>query len=103
MHSEKTYRTKKVIDYYKQASNGDFTLATPVLGGLGSKTKQFSSCVLIKADDTLDSIYAAGEMVAKYSAKRAGIGLEIGRIRAAGAPIRNGEIAHTGLTLFIKM
>lgn len=102
MHSEKKDRLKKVKDYYEQASNGDFTLATPVLAGLGSKTKQFSSCVLLRADDSLDSIFATGEMVAKYAAKRAGIGLEIGRLRPAGSPIRNGEIAHTGLTPFIK-
>src|SRR5690606_5483944 len=63
---------------------------------------QFSSCVVLKADDTLNSIFATGEMMAKYAAKRAGIGLEIGRLRPAGAPIRGGEIAHTGLTPFIK-
>lgn len=102
MHAEQKDRMKKVKDYYDQASNGDFTLATPVLAGLGTKTKQFSSCVLLRADDSLDSIFATGEMVAKYAAKRAGIGLEIGRLRPAGSPIRNGEIAHTGLTPFIK-
>lgn len=103
MHAESPkYRMKRVNEYYKQASNGEFTLPTPILAGLGTPTKQFSSCVLLRSDDTLDSIFATGEMVAKYSAKRAGIGLEIGRLRPAGAPIRGGEIAHTGLTLFIK-
>jgi len=77
-------------------------LATPVLAGLGTTTKQFSSCVLISSDDTLDSIFAAGEMMAKYASKRAGIGLEIGRIRPLGAPIRNGEIKHTGMIPFLK-
>jgi ribonucleoside-diphosphate reductase alpha chain len=77
-------------------------LATPVLAGLGTTTKQFSSCVLISSDDTLDSIFASGEMMAKYASKRAGIGLEIGRIRPLGAPIRNGEIKHTGMIPFLK-
>lgn len=95
-------RLKWVKDYYECASDGHFTLATPVLAGLGTTTKQFSSCVLISADDTLDSIFAAGEMMAKYASKRAGIGLEIGRIRPVGAPIRNGEIKHTGLIPFLK-
>ena len=95
-------RLKLVKDYYECASDGHFTLATPVLAGLGTTTKQFSSCVLISADDTLDSIFAAGEMMAKYASKRAGIGLEIGRIRPVGAPIRNGEIKHTGLIPFLK-
>ena len=95
-------RMKSVSDFYKKASSGEFTMATPVLAGLGTQTKQFSSCVLIKSDDTLDSIFAAGEMMAKYASKRAGIGLEVGRIRRQGAPIRNGEVAHTGLVPFIK-
>jgi ribonucleoside-diphosphate reductase alpha chain len=95
-------RLKYVKEYYECASDGHFTLATPVLAGLGTTTKQFSSCVLISADDTLDSIFAAGEMMAKYASKRAGIGLEIGRIRPVGAPIRNGEIKHTGLIPFLK-
>lgn len=101
-HAEPKNRMKFINDYYQKASSGEFTLATPVLAGLGTCTKQFSSCVLIKADDTLDSIFAAGEMMAKYASKRAGIGLEVGRVRRQGAPIRNGEIAHTGLVPFIK-
>ena len=102
-HNEPTdTRLKLVKDYYECASDGHFSLATPVLAGLGTTTKQFSSCVLISSDDTLDSIFAAGEMMAKYASKRAGIGLEIGRIRPLGAPIRNGEIKHTGLIPFLK-
>jgi len=102
-HAEpKDKRLKYVKEYYECASDGHFTLATPVLAGLGTTTKQFSSCVLISSDDTLDSIFAAGEMMAKYASKRAGIGLEIGRIRPLGAPIRNGEIKHTGLIPFLK-
>ena len=102
-HSEsKDKRLKYVKEYYECASDGHFTLATPVLAGLGTTTKQFSSCVLITSDDTLDSIFAAGEMMAKYASKRAGIGLEIGRIRPLGAPIRNGEIKHTGMIPFLK-
>lgn len=98
----KDKRLKLIKDYYECASDGYFTLATPVLAGLGTPTKQFSSCVLITADDTLDSIFASGEMMAKYASKRAGIGLEIGRIRPIGAEIRNGEIKHTGLIPFLK-
>lgn len=95
-------RMKFIKEYYQCASDSLFTLATPVLAGLGTPTKQFSSCVLIKADDNLDSIFASGEMMAKYAAKRAGIGLEIGRLRPLGSPIRGGEIMHTGLVPFLK-
>jgi ribonucleoside-diphosphate reductase alpha chain len=74
-------RMRYIKEYYNAASDGLFTLATPVLAGLGTPTKQFSSCVLIRSDDDLDSIFASGEMMAKYASKRAGIGLEIGRLR----------------------
>jgi len=91
-----------IKEYYNAASDGLFTLATPVLAGLGTPTKQFSSCVLIRSDDDLDSIFASGEMMAKYASKRAGIGLEIGRLRPLGSPIRGGEIMHTGMIPFLK-
>ena len=95
-------RMKYIKEYYNAASDGLFTLATPVLAGLGTPTKQFSSCVLIRSDDDLDSIFASGEMMAKYASKRAGIGLEIGRLRPLGSPIRGGEIMHTGMVPFLK-
>jgi len=97
-----TVRMKMIKEYYNCASDGLFTLATPVLAGLGTPTKQFSSCVLIRSDDDLDSIFASGEMMAKYASKRAGIGLEIGRLRPLGSPIRGGEIMHTGMIPFLK-
>lgn len=99
---EVSKRLKFIKEYYTAASDGLFTLATPVLAGLGTPTKQFSSCVLIRSDDDLDSIFASGEMMAKYASKRAGIGLEIGRLRPLGSPIRGGEIMHTGMIPFLK-
>jgi ribonucleoside-diphosphate reductase alpha chain len=104
MHKEEpnTARMRYIKEYYNAASDGLFTLATPVLAGLGTPTKQFSSCVLIRSDDDLDSIFASGEMMAKYAAKRAGIGLEIGRLRPLGSPIRGGEVMHTGMVPFLK-
>ncbi len=101
-HNEPEGRLKYIKEYYNAASDGLFTLATPVLAGLGTPTKQFSSCVLIRSDDDLDSIFASGEMMAKYASKRAGIGLEIGRLRPLGSPIRGGEIMHTGMIPFLK-
>lgn len=91
-----------VRDYYEAASTGAFTLATPVLAGLGTTKKQFSSCVLISSDDTLKSIFATGEMMAFYAAARAGIGVEMGRIRGLGAEVNRGMIKHTGIVPFLK-
>lgn len=101
-NEDRATRMQSIRDYYDLASDGHFTLATPVLAGLGTKTKQFSSCVLIRSGDSLDSIYAAGEIMGKYAAKRAGIGMEVGRLRPLGSPIRGGEVLHTGLVPFMK-
>lgn len=101
-HAEKKDRLKWVKDFYQAASDGLFTLATPVLAGLGTKTKQFSSCVLLKTDDTLKSIFATGQVMADYASKRAGIGLDISRMRPLGAAIRGGEVMHTGIVPFLK-
>lgn len=101
-HAETKNRLRWVQDFYQCASDGLFTMATPVLAGLGTPTKQFSSCVLIKSDDTLPSIFASGQVMADYASKRAGIGLDVGRLRPLGASIRGGEIKHTGYIPFLK-
>lgn len=101
-HAEKSDRLEWVRENYQRTSNGEYTLATPVAAGLGTATKQFSSCVVISCDDDMDSIHASGHAMAKYAAKRAGIGFEIGRVRSVGSPIRNGEIMHTGIVPFIQ-
>lgn len=101
-HAVEKDRLKWVRDFYQCASDGMFTMATPVLAGLGTPTKQFSSCVLIKSDDTLKSIFASGQVMADYASKRAGIGLDVGKLRPLGAPIRGGEIKHTGYIPFLK-
>jgi ribonucleoside-diphosphate reductase alpha chain len=101
-HAEKSNRLEWINEFYNRASNGEFTLATPVASGLGTATKQFSSCVVISTDDSMDSIYASGHAMAKYAGKRAGIGFEIGRLRAVGSSIRNGEIMHTGVVPFVQ-
>jgi len=99
---EKESRLKTIKQVYNHLSKFDFTLPTPIMAGLRTKVKQFSSCTLIDSGDSLDSINAAASAIVKYAANRAGIGLNIGRIRAVGSPIRNGEATHTGIVPFIK-
>jgi ribonucleoside-diphosphate reductase alpha chain len=95
-------RLKFIKKIYNHLSKFDFTLPTPIMAGLRTNVKQFSSCTLIDAGDSLDSINAAASAIVKYAANKAGIGLNIGRIRAVGSPIRNGEVTHTGVVPFIK-
>ena len=59
--------------------------------------KQFASCVLVDSDDTLDSLFASDMAIGRYVPKRAGIGINAGRVRGLGAKIRGGEVQHTGV------
>ena len=73
------------------------------MAGVGTPSRQFSSCVLIECGDSLDSINATTSAIVKYVSQRAGIGINAGRIRALGSEIRAGEAQHTGCIPFFKL
>ena len=95
-------RMDYVRDYYNAISRHDISLPTPVMAGVRTAERQFSSCTLIEVADSLDSINAASAAVINYVSQKAGIGLSAGRIRALASPIRNGAVSHTGITPFLK-
>jgi ribonucleoside-diphosphate reductase alpha chain len=99
----KTTRLRWVKDFYDAVSLFEISLPTPIMAGLRTPQKQFSSCVLIETDDSLDSINATSSAIVKYVSQKAGIGIGAGRIRAIGSPIRNGDAAHTGVIPFYKL
>ncbi|BAP58865.1 class 1a ribonucleoside-diphosphate reductase subunit alpha [Candidatus Tachikawaea gelatinosa] len=100
------YSSNKRMDYirrfYDATSTFKISLPTPIMSGVRTPTRQFSSCVLIECDDSLDSINATSSAIVKYISQRAGIGINAGRIRAVGSPIRGGEASHTGCIPFYK-
>ena len=96
-------RLRYVKDYYDAISTHQISLPTPVMAGVRTPQRQFSSCVLIETDDSLDSINATASSIVKYVSQKAGIGINGGRIRALGSPIRNGDAYHTGVVPFYKM
>ena len=98
----KATRMQWVKDYYDAISNFDISLPTPIMAGVRTPQKQFSSCVLIETGDSLDSINATASSIVKYVSQKAGIGIGAGRIRALGSPIRNGDAYHTGVIPFYK-
>lgn len=100
---EKTIRLQWVKDLYDAISTFEISLPTPIMAGLRSPQKQFSSCVLVDADDSLDSITATTSSIVKYVSQKAGIGINAGRIRASGSPVRNGDTNHTGVVSFFKL
>lgn len=96
-------RLSYVKRFYDAASQFKISLPTPIMSGVRTPTRQFSSCVLIESDDSLDSINATTSAIVRYVSQRAGIGINGGRIRALGSEIRGGEAQHTGCLPFFKM
>ena len=98
----KSTRLSYVKKYYDAISKHKINIPTPIMAGVRTPTRQFASCTLIDVDDTLDSIIASDGAMMKYVAGRAGIGLNIGRLRAINSKIRNGEVVSTGVIPFLK-
>ncbi|MBR7889012.1 ribonucleoside-diphosphate reductase subunit alpha [Marinomonas sp. A79] len=99
---DKVERLNLIRRFYDAVSKFKISLPTPIMSGIRTPTRQFSSCVLIECGDSLDSINATSSAIVKYVSQRAGIGVNAGAIRALGSPIRGGEAFHTGCIPFYK-
>ena len=95
-------RLSYIKKYYDAISKHKVNIPTPVMAGVRTPIRQFASCVLVDADDTLDSIFSSDMAIGKYVAQRAGIGINAGRIRGINSRIRGGEVQHTGVVPFLK-
>ena len=100
---DKSDRLHYVKRFYDATSEFKISLPTPIMSGVRTPSRQFSSCVLIECGDSLDSINATTSAIVRYVSQRAGIGINAGRIRALGSPIRGGEAQHTGCIPFYKL
>jgi len=96
-------RMKYVKGFYDAVSTFKISLPTPIMAGVRTPTRQFSSCVLIETADELESINATSAAIVDYVSKRAGIGVNAGAIRGIKSKIRNGEAEHTGVVPFYKL
>jgi len=88
--------------YYDATSLFKINIPTPVMAGVRTPVRQFASCVLVDSDDSLNSIFSSDMAIGRYTAQRAGIGINSGRVRAINSKIRGGEVAHTGVIPFLK-
>ena len=95
-------RLNYVRKYYNAISQHLINIPTPVMAGVRTPLRQFSSCVLVDSDDTLPSIFSSDMAIGRYVAQRAGIGINAGRIRGINSRIRGGEVQHTGVVPFLK-
>jgi len=95
-------RLNYVKQYYDAVSKFKINIPTPVMAGVRTPLRQFASCVLVDVDDTLPSIFHSDSAIGFYVSRRAGIGINAGRIRGLNSKIRNGEVSHTGVIPFLK-
>ena len=95
-------RMNYVKKYYDAISLHKINIPTPVMSGVRTPIRQFASCVLVDSDDTLPSIFSSDMAIGLYVARRAGIGINAGRIRGINSKIRGGEVQHTGVIPFLK-
>lgn len=102
LSDKSTDRLQKIAELYDLVSTFKISFPTPIMAGARTRTKQFSSCVLIECDDSLDSIIATDAASMLYVARKAGIGINAGRIRAEGSEVRGGESLHTGCIPFYQ-
>ncbi len=100
---DKNKRLRQIKDLYNDLSTFKISLPTPIMCGVRTPSRQYSSCTLIDVGDNLPSIFHSNTAVGVYTANRAGIGLNFGEIRGVGSRIRNGEVVHTGIIPFLKM
>lgn len=99
---DKDTRLERIVDLYENVSLMKVSLPTPIMAGVRTPTRQFSSCVLIESGDDIDQIFNALTAQGKYAAQRAGIGLNFGMIRGQDAPIRGGEVKHAGTVPIVR-
>ena len=66
-------RMRYIKGYYDAISTFKISLPTPVMAGVRTPQRQFSSCVLIETGDSLDSINATAGSIVKYVSQKAGI------------------------------
>lgn len=94
-------RMSYVKRFYDSISNFDISLPTPIMAGLRTNTRQFSSCVVLNIGDSLDSIGSSNHAILRYISRKAGLGINFGRVRAIDSAIRGGDAVHTGVVPFI--
>ena len=99
----KDIRLEYVRRFYNAISKHKINLPTPIMAGVRTNSRSYASCCLIGVDDNKESITASGTAISIATASRCGIGIDVSRIRAIGAPVKNGEVVHTGVIPFLKI
>lgn len=95
-------RLSKVQEVYDALSNQFLVLATPLMANSNINKGQLSSCFIDTMQDSLNGIYQTDMDLANVSKYMGGIGVYIGKVRAAGSSIRNIKGVASGTVPWIK-
>jgi ribonucleoside-diphosphate reductase alpha chain len=91
-----------ILNMYEALKDDLISLPTPIISGVRTKMKMYSSCCKIKMGDHTESILAAEYALSLMTARRAGIGVDMGPVRGILAPVKNNTVKHTGALPLLK-
>lgn len=103
MNYPRETRMNYIKDFYDAVSQFDISLPTPIMAGLRTPEKQFSSCVTLAVDDTLNSIGSSAHAIMRYISQKAGLGIDMSRIRALGSEVAGGRKEHMGIIPYARL
>ena len=91
-----------ILNLYEALRDDKISLPTPIISGVRTKMRMFSSCCKIKMGDHTESILASEYALSLMTARRAGIGVDMGPVRGILAPVKNNTVKHTGALPILK-
>ena len=89
--------------FYEALSTLEVSLATPILSNLRKPNGNLSSCFIATMDDDLDSIFDVVHGVARISKNGGGVGVNLSKVRALGAMIKDVLNASGGVVPWAKI
>lgn len=94
-------RKELILEYYIGLSSYELSIPSPIMAGVRTKIKGYSSCCLIDHGDSRDSLIAANGAGVVMTTIRAGIGGFKGWIRGEGAKVGK-HTTHAGIVNILK-
>jgi len=103
VNEDKDIRMSIVKKFYDILGQRKLSVATPILLNLRKVNGNLSSCFVTAIDDDLNSIFDNVTKIAKISKNGGGVGVNISRVRAQGAEIKQTPNASGGIVPWIKI
>ncbi|WP_077597713.1 ribonucleoside-diphosphate reductase subunit alpha [Olsenella urininfantis] len=103
LREDPSCRLEWVGRFYDMLSQLRVTMATPTLSNARRPQHQLSSCFIDTVPDSLEGIYRSVDNFAQVSKYGGGMGMYLGKVRAAGGSIRGYKGAAGGVIRWIRV